>query len=226
MKLCIQKGFDPRTLNAVINYCMKKNMVPKFSEEPLLNHIPIGNIHFVQKALGRVLEPEFFPEFTKNNLHRRIWRHFNPLNKKQFIKSAIGYKDFPAYIYDGSNLPPHTDLICSDVVEFVNEWRYYIAGGEVLCSWWYKGNDETADINPHGPELPFNVPKDFYGTVDLGLLNSGKLAVVECHHPIAIGWYGEVNEPDDYIKFTIEGFFSLIEPSPEESIPYPYDNYR
>lgn len=102
-----------------------------------------------------------------------------------------------------------TPCVYSEVVKFVDEWRYYVVNGEVASSWWYQGNDETCDKNPNGPYLKMNIPKDFCGAIDMGVLDSGEFALVEVQHPYAIGWYGEQDDFENYLNFLIEGFKTL-----------------
>jgi hypothetical protein len=93
----------------------------------------------------------------------------------------------------------------SDVVNFVDEWRYYYAKGKLLCSWWYSGNEKTCEDFPHGPQELEGVPDDFHGAIDMGLLDTGDFAIVESQDPYAIGWYGEQNAED------IEKYYTFLE---------------
>ncbi|MFM7012647.1 MAG: ATP-grasp domain-containing protein, partial [Betaproteobacteria bacterium] len=74
----------------------------------------------------------------------------------------------------------------SDVVRFENEWRYYVADGDVVAVGWYDGTDE--DLPP--PPLNVDWPSGFSGAVDFGLV-TGEMTLVEAHAPFACGWYGD-----------------------------------
>jgi hypothetical protein len=82
----------------------------------------------------------------------------------------------------------------------VNEWRYYVANGDVVTTGWYRGEDEDKPA----PELPVEWPEGFSGAVDFGELEDGHLALVEAHAPFACGWYGERHE--DYARWQLEAW--------------------
>jgi hypothetical protein len=92
--------------------------------------------------------------------------------------------------------PPHWN---SEIVSFKNEWRYYVANGEVLAAHWYLGEDDEAPP----PELPDIFPKNFTGAVDFGDY-CGKLTLVENNLPYACGWYGRFDPI--YRDWLVAGF--------------------
>ena len=81
--------------------------------------------------------------------------------------------------------------------------------GKVTCAYWYKGrdSDEESDNNRYyAPSLDIDWPADYCGAVDLGLLDNGKLELVEAHHPYACGWYGPSPTCEKYGQFIVEGW--------------------
>ena len=118
-----------------------------------------------------------------------------------FIKPADKEKRFQARItnggYKGKKKPPYW---CSDIVNFTNEWRYYVSNGEILTGEWYKG-DEIAC--PDAPILNITFPRGFCGAVDMGLVDN-KITLVEVNHPFSCGWYGKNHEL--YAKWIINGW--------------------
>jgi len=168
--------------------------------------IPSGSVEWCLNCLERELIPDYYPEWLSESLHRKVWKDTKwPLGKKVFIKPADRYKRFTGFITTGSykkkKKPP---FWCSDVIKFVNEWRYYISAGEVLTGEWYWGDEINT---PDAPELNINIPKDFYGTLDFGITTSGDFVLVEAHHPFACGWYGKQHEL--YVQWLIDGWSYL-----------------
>ena len=169
------------------------------------NWIPVGTIEWISKILGRTVVPNYYPDFLKEYFNRNIWKTDEwPLGKKVFIKPADKDKRFKARItnrgYSGKKKPPYW---CSDIVHFDNEWRYYVANGEVLTGEWYMG-DEIAC--PYAPLFNITFPRGFCGAVDMGTVND-KLTLVEVNHPFSCGWYGKNHEL--YARWIVEGWESL-----------------
>ena len=176
------------------------------------DYVYVGDVPFVEKIIGG-RRPDYYPEWTRQAWHREIGPHIeNGTRDKLFIKPADRYKSFTGKVEDVSKLAPdffnfYYDVVMSDVVNFVNEWRYYIADGKILTSWWYQGDDMVCETDPHGPsELPFDIPEDFCGAIDMGMLDTGEFALVEVQHPYAIGWYGDHSDSDAYAEFLIKGW--------------------
>ena len=173
-----------------------------------IDGVPLGSVAFVEMKLGKQT-PDYYPEWTKSAWHREIGID-NVTGDKVFIKPSDTYKRFDAfktYKFLTETINKYEPVIASGVVCFVDEWRYYVANGKILCSWWYDGSDVTCEIDPNGPsELPFDIPEDFCGAIDMGYLDTGEFALVEVQHPYAIGWYGDHNDDKNYIKFLAEGW--------------------
>ena len=71
----------------------------------------------------------------------------------------------------------------------VNEWRYYVLGGNIITSGWYDGSRESA-----APSLQYSFPGHFSGAGDFGETEDETIELVESHAPFACGWYGEDHE--------------------------------
>ena len=138
--------------------------------------------------------------FLHKWMRRRVWRISGGVDiAARFVKDASGWKTgFPSGVVRAGGSVPEGDYWCSEVVKFVNEWRYYVAAGEVVTTGWYDGEDE----NKPAPELPVDWPSNFSGAVDFGELEDGTIALVECHAPFACGWYGEDGE--HYVRWLID----------------------
>lgn len=174
--------------------------------------VPIGDVEFCESVLSHHgyarPVPDFYPDFLHGWMHRR-WdriRVTGPefLTCPMFVKSGDGYKVGATGIRpEGYRLP--RGIVClSEPVAFVQEWRYYVANGEVLASGWYDGNDEDEPA----PILSVAWPETFSGAVDFGRLTDGRIALIESHHPYACGWYGDDSEM--WVLWLIEGWRSML----------------
>lgn len=222
----IEKGYSGREVTTCVNFCNQNDdyQVLFISDILGMKREPVfivGSVEFVESIKGKKI-PNYYPEWTQKHRFRLI-RYYQKIPKgiyylnlipteKSFIKPADQYKKFDGFVGFAEEVIKERGKFpyyFSEVVNFVDEWRYYISNGKVLCSWWYQGNEQTCEDNPHGPKLDMDIPEDFSGTIDMGYLSTGEFALVECHHPYAIGWYGEVSEGKDYIEFMEEGFRTL-----------------
>jgi hypothetical protein len=180
------------------------NKDDKYSGE----YIPSGSVEWCLSLLdNKNIIPDYYPEWLSDYLYRNVWKTDKwPLGKEVFIKPADMYKRFTGLNTYGSTLvkenPP---FICSDIVEFTNEWRYYISYGKVLCGEWYQGDEINT---PDAPILDIEIPDYFCGTLDFGTLNTGEFALIEAHHPFACGWYGKNHEL--YAQWCIDGWDYMI----------------
>jgi hypothetical protein len=82
-----------------------------------------------------------------------------------------------------------TKLHCATVgsVEWCEEWLGFHPRPDFFPRW-----------------LNIDWPKGWCGAADFGRLSSGEIALVECHHPYACGWYGE--DHSAYVIWVVEGW--------------------
>jgi len=161
-----------------------------------LGFIPVGSVEWCLKILNKKVIPDYYPEFLRQYLYREVWQTNEwPLGKKVFIKPSDKYKRFTGFVtngrYKGKKKGPYW---CSEIVKFINEWRYYISNGKILTGEWYYGDEINT---PDAPNLNIEIPTGYCGAIDFGMLEDGKLALVEVNHPFACGWYGK-----DYKLYT------------------------
>lgn len=173
-------------INAGRDYAVEKRCTPGL--------IPIGDVPYCEAVFGT--QPhikDFYPEFLRSYYRRMIdvsgitSRLSGGMQAGLFIKDATQWKsEFGARISkEGERLTvPHW---WSEVVEFVDEWRYYVADGRIIASGWYQGENEDATA----PAIDVEWPTGFSGAVDFGTLRDGRVALVEAHAPFACGWYGD-----------------------------------
>jgi hypothetical protein len=170
--------------------------------------VPLGSVSWVEQVLGRHNTPDYFPAFARTHLHRFICRVDEWPRDRVHVKPADRYKRYPGHIKAaggrGTRPGPHW---ASDVVTIINEWRYYIASGTVLAAHWYEGVPGSVESPP--PPLPFTVPSTWCGTLDMGLLDNGNIALIEAHHPYACGWYGTIGSGETYLSWLTSGWAYL-----------------
>lgn len=181
-------------------------------EEVPDNWIPFGTVEWCDLFLTKEQsKPNYFPAFTAHLLHRYIYKTNMIFGnrrglKKLFIKPADKYKRFDGFIGNTKKHLPDPPYIVSEVVKFINEWRYYISNGEILFAEWYKGDEINT---PDAPQLDVKIPENWCGTLDMGTIDTGELAIVEAHKPYATGLYGCNNKL--YIQWLINGWKYLYE---------------
>lgn len=202
-----QKGMIGREFMAMHLWCSLNNIPFRLiSTEDISNldpnWLPIGNVVFIQHWLGEEVVPDYYPEWAKPILTRKVWLSADIPYKACFVKPNR-YKHFTGYVKPKGTIHSVGNLNgfwCSDIVDFVNEWRLLIRDGEVLDKSWYLGEEEDKPC----PSLCFDVPKGVYGALDIGELRSGETEIIEFHHPFSIGWYGD--NINAYAEFLIEGW--------------------
>jgi hypothetical protein len=174
--------------------------------------VPSGTVEWVERALGTVVIPNYFPLFLKSYVTRTIWLTDKWPLKKVFIKPSDRHKRFNGFITTGRyNKKKRSPYVCSEIVSFQNEWRYYVSYGKLIGAYWYLGVD---DIPVDAPKLNIDWPENWCGTADFGTLPDGKLELVEAHPPFACGWYGKKHE--EYAEFLTLGWKYLKEKGYEE----------
>lgn len=208
-------GDNSREANRLLKYSLINDtpfkIIPNKGISCPEEYVPCGSVEWCLQSLGRKVTPDYYPAWLSQHLHRKVWKEDKWLLEKVFIKPSDRYKRFTGFVTSGTykkkKRPP---FWCSEIVQFDNEWRYYISGGKILCGEWYWGDEINT---PEAPELNIesgksldciDIPKDYYGAVDFGRLKSGELALVEANHPFACGWYGDKDEL--YFQWLVDGW--------------------
>lgn len=138
--------------------------------------IPIGDVDFCEQVLNNRLfnyPIDFYPDFLSSYISRKIgYSAFGFVEASQykssrrlFIKPAKIWKsDFTSRVVEPNEEVPLDWYYWSEVVDFVQEWRYYVADGKVITSGWYAGNDEDEE----SPTINISYPTSFVGRLILG----------------------------------------------------------
>lgn len=189
MKFAIEPGLNSRESLAIFSCSARHKIDYKITAAPI-DAVPIGSVKYCEMFLKHVPKPNFYPDFLKSYLKRDIKRIVSKnafiLSEDIFIKDATSYKtNFESRIYKAGETIPPGEYHISEIVKMINEWRYYIHRGAVLCSGWYDGDD-----GKEAPDLGFDFPNSFSGAVDFAETCNG-IMLVESHAPYACGWYGD-----------------------------------
>lgn len=210
LQASLVRGRCAQEEKAILEHCILQKIPYKLCnrvEEIPAGYIPHGEVewceHFIPEE--RTI-PNYYPEFLQQYLFRSVWRADSwPLGSKVFIKPADRHKRFTGFVTSGGyRKKKKGPFCCSDIVAFTNEWRYYVADGQVLTGEWYSGDEINT---PDAPELHVKIPEDFCGTLDFGTLKTGEFALVEAHPPYACGWYGKNHKL--YVEWLIKGWAYL-----------------
>lgn len=204
----LMKGDNSLEAQRLSLYCLLNKVLlirlDKKSRVPEL-YVPCGSVEWCLQSLDMEVTPDYYPDWLSNRLYRKVWKEDKWPLKKVFIKPSDKYKRFSGFCTTGTykkkKKPP---FWCSDIIEFTNEWRYYISNRKVLCSGWYWGDEVNT---PDPPELTIWTPKGFCGAIDFGTLKTGEFALVEVNHPFACGWYGKDDE--NYFQWLIDGWLYM-----------------
>lgn len=170
-------------------------------------YVPVaGSVEWCLQILGYNVTPDYYPEWLNENISRDIWYadKWDFLGKHIFIKPADRYKRFDGFIttgtYSKKKKPP---FMCSSLIDFDDEFRYYISNGKIVSADWYYGKEKTIIA----PDIKSPIPIDFCGAVDIGILNNGEYELIEVQHPFACGWYG--NNIENFIQWCIDGWIYM-----------------
>lgn len=197
----LQIGYHGREDLAIClsSHLLQANVIRR--DFPLPGEIPIGSVEFCRDAFGEH-RLDFYPEFLNNWLHRQVSRvSSGHLLVPRFVKDATAWKsDWVSRVMPAGSALAEGDWWVSEPVTFMQEWRYYVANGEVVTTGWYAGEDD----NESAPALDIEWPDGFSGAVDFGRLDTDEIALVEAHAPFACGWYGEGHA--DYARWCAEAW--------------------
>lgn len=162
----------------------------------------IGTLRRQLERLGCAIPPEIeYPEALTPFLGRKIWKStlnkviqsgetgffIKPVHTKLFTGKVIrGFRDFIGLKYE-----EEVEVLCSEPVNFLTEWRCFVRYGELMDVRRYKGEFNNG-IPPEIIQSAIKVWKDApaaYG-LDFGLTDKGEYLLVEVNDGHSLGTYG------------------------------------
>lgn len=168
--------------------------------------IIIGFVQMVRYQLQQLSIPikeVDYPEELYPYLGRRIWRstinevNTHPEQWPVFVKS-VEDKFFTGVLVRSAGdligcgeVDQDVEVLCSEPVEFVTEWRCFVRYGRILDVRHYKG-DWRKFLDVHIVEQAVrNFTSAPHGyAIDFGLTNEGQTLLVEVNDGYALGAYG------------------------------------
>jgi hypothetical protein len=171
-------------------------------------NVVVGYVDGVQKALQHLgitppIEPNY-PEELTPFLGRKIWRSTigaianQPENWNIFVKPATASKAFTGRVIRSTkdlvgcgNSQSDLPVWCSELAEFVTEWRCFVRYGQILDVRHYAGNWRSrpdTQVIEAAVQQYTSAPAGY--AIDFGLTTDGRTLLVEVNDGYAIGAYG------------------------------------
>jgi hypothetical protein len=181
------------------------------------DNVVVGYIGDVHKALNKlkidVPEEVNYPDELQELLGRKIWRsHINyiashPELWQVFVKPLHRSKKFmgrvvrsPKDLIGCGDEFENTEVCCSEVVNFVAEWRCFVRYGEVMDIRRYAG-DWRIHFDPQVIDLALKLylsaPNSY--ALDIGVTDNDKTLLIEVNDGYSLGCYGLMSH--EYAKF-------------------------
>lgn len=164
----------------------------------------IGDIRISLRKFGIEIPYLNYPEELSKYLGRKVWKSTlynianNPENWGVFIKPIYDAKRFTGVVVNSSRdliacagSLGDTEVWCSEVVNFVTEWRCFVRYGEILDVKRYKGDwrdSFDASVIEQAVKDFTSAPKG-YG-VDFGITDKGETLLIEVNEGYSLGAYG------------------------------------
>lgn len=160
--------------------------------------------------------PECLHQFFKRKLWKSTIGKLKLFPKYCFIKPLNESKFFSGFIFDGisglikiSAFPDDLEILCSEVVDFVSEYRCFVHNGLLVDVRRYGGNiTKFVDVN-----VALDCIKTFSSapisySIDLGLTTTGETVIVELNDAYSLGGYGI--DSTLYVKMIIDRWFEIV----------------
>lgn len=179
--------------------------------------IPVGSLGFVEKIIGKTIEPINVPEslllpkflnreyfkISKGRCSEEISTLINekfPKEKELFVKSTEHCKGYIRDMIKKEKIAKIKELqnlgfIISEVVEITAEWRVFVLKNEIqdIKSYYMESFVDVPNISFIQEAISTlkasNSNLEAY-TLDVAKLKNGKMAVMEVHNFISVGLYG------------------------------------
>lgn len=211
--------FSPKQLER------KKVILPK-------DAVVFGGLKSVFSALNTIGIPHpiaaNYPPELQAYYHRKIWSQ--PLKqaiddqrsgKDYFIKPRHDFKSFTGFCLQDAEAVKTLNkafykygldypIDCSEIVKFDSEYRVFVVNGKVGHISHYWGKDQVIDAFAVGiiVEALVSNPVYYNTAIDIGVLDTGELAVIEHNAFFSIDSYDA--PPDVYASLLINGWKSQL----------------
>lgn len=164
----------------------------------------VGDVQNALKKLGKPLpQPMDYPDELRWWLGRKVWKttlgEARRLVEPTFIKPAEEEKLFTGFIWRGAGIeavrvatcPDETIVWCSEVVEFVSEYRVYVKDDQILGVHLYKGS-WSKQLDRWAVETAVDQYKSSPRAycLDFGVTDANLPKLVEANDAYALGNYG------------------------------------
>lgn len=197
--------------------------------------VAIGSVRFVKhslRQLGKTL-PEHtpYPDSLHSMLHREVQkvpalrevRKMLTKGQRMFVKPADGWKRFTGFVADDprdmrfNGASSSMAVWISDPVEFVSEWRAYVAGGHLLdVRFADHGGDKSVAVDRGVIEEAVRrlaatgaAPAGY--VMDFGVLQDcGRTALIEVNDGFSFGAYDGV-APEVYWQVSVGRWAELVQ---------------
>ncbi len=226
---CIQRGIPHRSIDF-------SSLWACFEELREGDVLPVGSVEFVREAMwvADVDEPpnETYPVALYPWLRRRLTlcpAAYARRNFQQHFVKPVSTKRFTGFCVEDSgksdwhqeqwavfcSLPAEELVYVFPVVRWASEFRFYIQGGKVIGHARYDEGEDGGENPPADVTLVTKHMVATYGrqtpyALDVGVLSSGEVALVEVNDAWALGFYKGTLSPAAYLDFLWERWRSLV----------------
>ena len=178
------------------------------TKENIQDLVPVGSVQFVNKVLSFYgkgpMKPINIPECLRSEkfLARKIAYAKNEEEIKSimkewgvdkvFVKSNTTVKRWTPEIYTGKDvLFEDTEYLVSERVNFVSEWRCFVYRGQLKGIKHYLDDEWIMPNKDFVNECISSIGNSLIAyTLDIGVTEDGKSAVIEAHNFLSCGLYG------------------------------------
>ncbi|WP_186214812.1 ATP-grasp domain-containing protein [Burkholderia gladioli] len=189
--------------------------------------LPVGTVEFVRAAmeLAGIEEPAnlSYPEVLRPWLYRKLEKRAAGSVLGHYFIKPTATKRFTGFVFDTLSNPEHLSfhdraqynaflsmpadekVWVSEPVTWLSEFRYYVLDGKVLGNGRYDDGPDDApepDEDAVGQMAQLmarepDAPAAF--SIDVGVLDTGETALIECNDAWALGYYKGTLSHRDYV---------------------------
>jgi len=145
---------------------------------------------------GRKIWTTTIQQLFENKQDWNVFVKPKDITKKFAGKVVSEYKDYIGLIEQNED----TNIWCSEIVDFITEWRCFIRYGEILDIRYYKGAwDSKLDLGVIKSAVNDFIDAPVAYGLDFGIDREGNMKLVEVNDGHSLGTYGIA--PINYAKF-------------------------